>query len=266
MSTDDTPLSPDAFDPLAGFRLDGQVVLVTGASSGLGARFARVLDAVGARVAIAARRADRLKHLAVHLHDPIVLSCDLSDQDQRDALVPRVVAAGGRIDVLVNNAGRSEPMRALDEPVDHFRDTVELNLVAPFALAQAAARHMAEHAIPGRIINIASIYGITGVGRIPEAGYAASKGGLISLTRELASQWSRRDIRVNALAPGWFHSEMSAGMFTDPKLADWITEKTPLRRPGQTHELDGALVFLAGAASSYMTGQILAIDGGWTAI
>ena len=104
------------------------------------------------------------------------------------------------------------------------------------------------------------------VGEHPEAGYSASKGGLISLTRELASQWSRRDIRVNALAPGWFPSEMSAGMFADPKLADWIVEKTPLRRPGQPHELDGALVFLAGDASSYMTGQVLAVDGGWTAI
>ncbi len=266
MNSDPTPSPADALEPLDGFRLDGQVVLVTGASSGLGARFARVLDSVGARVAIAARRADRLDDLAAHLKDPIVLSCDLSDPDQRDSLVPRVIVAGGRIDVLVNNAGRSEPMRALDEPVGHFRDTVELNLVAPFALAQAAARHMAEHSIAGRIINIASIYGISGVGRIPEAGYSASKGGLISLTRELASQWSRRDIRVNALAPGWFPSEMSAEMFSDPRLAEWIVEKTPLRRPGLPHELDGALVFLAGSASSYMTGQVLTIDGGWTAI
>lgn len=266
MNTDQNSFSTDAVEPLAGFRLDGQVVLVTGSSSGLGARFARVLDAVGARVAITARRADRLDELASHLHDPIVLSCDLSDPDQRDSLVPRVISAGGGIDVVVNNAGRSEPMRALDEPVEHFRDTVELNLVAPFTLAQAAARHMAEHSVAGRIINVASIYGISGVGRVPEAGYSASKGGLISLTRELASQWARRDIRVNALAPGWFPSEMSAGMFSDPKLTEWIVEKTPLRRPGQAHELDGALVFLASAASSFMTGQVLTIDGGWTAI
>lgn len=252
-------------DPLAGFRLDGDVALVTGASSGLGARFARVLDAVGARVAIAARRADRLDELASQLVDPIVLPCDLTDAEQRDSLVGRVVEVGGRIDVLINNAGRSEPMRALDEPVEHFRDTVELNLVAPFALAQAAARDMVDRSVAGRIINIASIYGITGVGRIPEASYSASKGGLVSLTRELASQWSRRNIRVNALAPGWFPSEMSAAMFSDPRLAEWIVEKTPLRRPGKPDELDGALLFLAGSASSYITGQVLTVDGGWTA-
>ncbi len=266
MTPDQSLTVPEILDPLAGFRLDGQVALVTGASSGLGARFARVLDAVGARVAIAARRTDRLEELAAQLTDPIVLPCDLVDTEQRESLVPQVVAAGGRIDVLVNNAGRSEPMRALDEPVAHFRDTVELNLVAPFALAQAAARDMTERSVAGRIVNIASIYGLTGVGRVPEASYSASKGGLISLTRELASQWSRRQIRVNALAPGWFPSEMSAPMFAEPRLAEWVVEKTPLGRSGEVHELDGALLFLAGSASSFMTGQILTIDGGWTAI
>jgi Dehydrogenases with different specificities (related to short-chain alcohol dehydrogenases) len=266
MAPDSTDPNPVPINPLAEFRLDGQVALVTGASSGLGARFARVLDAVGARVAIAARRADRLEQLAVDLTDPIVLPCDLTDEPQRDALVPAVMAAAGRLDVLVNNAGRSDPMRALDESVDHFRDTVELNLVAPFAIAQACARAMAEHAIAGRIVNIVSIYALAGVGRVPEASYSASKGGLLSLTRELASQWSRRNIRVNALAPGWFPSEMTTEMWDDPQLADWIADKTPLRRTGAAHELDGALLFLASEASSYVTGQVLAVDGGWTAI
>ena len=262
------PAAPDtAFpDPLAAFRLDDQVALVTGASSGLGARFARVLDAAGARVAITARRADRLQLLAESLTDPIVLPCDLTDDEGRAALVPAVIDATGRIDVLVNNAGRSEPMRAFDEPVDHFRATIDVNLIAPFAIAQAAALAMEEHGIAGRIINIASIYSLVGIGRVPEAGYSASKGGLASLTRELASQWSRRNIRVNALAPGWFPSEMTTEMFDDPRLGEWIVEKTPLRRPGATHELDGALLFLAGAASSYVTGQVLAVDGGWTAV
>ena len=257
---------PVPINPLAGFRLDGQVALVTGASSGLGARFARVLDAVGARVAITARRADRLEQLAADLTDAIVLPCDLTDEAARDALVPSLIAAAGRLDVLVNNAGRSDPMRAFDEPVDHFRDTVEVNLVAPFAIAQAAAAAMAEHATAGRIVNIVSIYALAGIGRVPEASYSASKGGLLSLTRELASQWSRRDIRVNALAPGWFASEMTTEMFEDPRLTDWIAEKTPLRRAGAEHELDGALLFLASDASSYVTGQVLAVDGGWTAI
>ncbi len=253
-------------DPLAGFRLDGQVALVTGASSGLGARFARVLDAAGARVAIAARREDRLHAVAAELTDPVVVPCDLLDADQRDGLVATVLERAGRLDVLVNNAGRSEPMRAFDEPVDHFRSTVELNLVAPFAIAQAAATAMAERTIAGRIINVASIYALAGVGRIPEAGYSASKGGLTSLTRELAVQWARREIRVNALAPGWFASEMTTAMFTDRQLSDWIDDRTPLRRAGAADELDGALLFLASAASSYVTGIVLPVDGGWTAV
>ncbi len=253
-------------DPFAGFRLDGQVALVTGASSGLGTRFARVLDAAGARVALAARRADRLERLADELTDAIVVPCDLSDPAQQAQLVPTVLEAGGRLDVVVNNAGRSEPMRALDEPIEHFRATVELNLVAPFAISQAAAAAMAERSIEGRIVNVVSIYALAGIGRIPEAGYSASKGGLASLTRELAAQWARRTIRVNALAPGWFESEMTTAMFTDPRLVDWIADKTPLRRAGDPHELDGALLFLASAASSYVTGIVLPVDGGWTAI
>lgn len=253
------------FDPLAAFRLDGQVALVTGASSGLGARFAQVLDAAGARVVIVARRTDRLTELASTLTDAVIISCDVTDGAARDSLVPHVLDAAGRLDILVNNAGRSDPMRALDEPVEHFRSTVELNLIAPFAIAQAAARAMAEQEIAGRIVNIVSIYALGGIGRIPEAGYSASKGGLLSLTRELASQWSRREIRVNALAPGWFPSEMTEDMFSDPRLTEWVTGRTPLGRSGESHELDGALLFLCSAASSYVTGQVIAVDGGWSA-
>ncbi len=253
------------FDPLAAFRLDGQVALITGASSGLGARFAQVLDAAGARVVIAARRTDRLTDLASTLTDAVVVSCDITETAARDALIPHVIEAAGRLDILVNNAGRSNPMRALDEPVEHFRSTIELNLVAPFAIAQAAARAMVDQEIAGRIVNIVSIYALSGIGRIPEAGYSASKGGLLSLTRELASQWSRRQIRVNALAPGWFPSEMTQDMFSEPRLAEWVTGRTPLGRSGQSHELDGALLFLCSAASSYVTGQVIAVDGGWSA-
>jgi NAD(P)-dependent dehydrogenase (short-subunit alcohol dehydrogenase family) len=251
---------------LAAFRLDGEVALVTGASSGLGARFARVLDAAGARVAITARRRDRLDALAGTLTDPVVVECDLDDDGARTELLRRVLDATGRLDVLVNNAGRSEPMRALDEPVEHFRATVELNLVAPFAVAQAAARAMVERGIAGRIVNVVSIYALAGIGRVPEASYSASKGGLLSLTRELASQWSRKDIRVNALAPGWFPSEMTEDLFADPRLTEWVRDRTPLRRAGAEGELDGALLFLCSAASSYVTGQVLAVDGGWTAV
>lgn len=253
-------------DPLDAFRLDGRVAIVTGASVGLGARFARVLDAAGARVALVARRSDRLRALAGELHDALVLPVDLTDDAARGRVVPDTIDRYGRVDVLVNNAGRSEPMRALDESVEHFRSTVELDLVAPFALAQDAARAMADRSIPGVVVNVVSIYGLRGIGRVPEAGYAAAKGGLVALTRELASQWSRKGLRVNTLAPGWFRSEMTEEFFATDRLQEWMRTRTPLGRGGEPGELDGALLFLASDAGSFVTGQVLAVDGGWTSV
>jgi NAD(P)-dependent dehydrogenase (short-subunit alcohol dehydrogenase family) len=118
----------------------------------------------------------------------------------------------------------------------------------------------------GTIVNVVSILGLVSAGQIPFPSYAASKGGLIALTRELAGQWSGRGVRVNALAPGWFESEMTAEMFADERSMAWVRRKAPMGRPGQPHELDGALLFLASEASSYVTGQVLAVDGGWTAV
>lgn len=256
----------DPLDPFARFRLDGKVVVLTGASSGLGTRFAHVLDAAGARLVLVARRRDRLDVLATELTDAACVACDLRDAEARATVATAALERFGRIDVLVNNAGVSEPTRALDESPEHFRSTLELNLVAPFALAQDAARAMVEQGPGGVIVNVASVYGLAGIGRVPEAGYSASKGGLIALTRELAAQWSRKGIRVNALAPGWFPSEMTAEFFADERLLEWMRTMTPLGRAGEEHELDGALLFLASDASSYVTGQVLCIDGGWTAI
>jgi NAD(P)-dependent dehydrogenase (short-subunit alcohol dehydrogenase family) len=254
-------------DPLDAFRLDGRVALVTGASSGLGARFARVLDAAGARVALAARRVDRLEELAAELADALPVACDLSDPEAPSAVVDATIAHYGAIDVLVNNAGRDALAPALDEPIDTFRDVLDVNLVAPFALAQLVARGMVEREAGGTIVNIASLWGLVGVGQIPMASYAASKGGLVNLTRELAAQWARKGVRVNALAPGWFRTEMTEDrMFGDERSERWIRSRTPMGREGDAHELDGALLFLAGDASSYVTGQVLCVDGGWTAV
>ncbi len=254
-------------DPLAAFDLAGRVAVVTGASSGLGARFARVLDGAGARLVLAARRIERLESLAGELRDATALGCDLSVPAQRDALVAAALERFGRVDVLVNNAGTTETVPALEEPVERFRDVVEVNLVAPFALAQAAARSMVESGRGGTIVNVASIWGVVGVGQIPAAGYAASKGGLVNLTRELAAQWGRRGVRVNALAPGWFRSEMTeATMFEDDRGEQWVRRGTLLARGGDEHELDGALLFLASDASTYVTVQVLCVDVGWTAI
>jgi len=253
-------------DPLARFRLDGRVAVVTGASSGLGSRFARVLDAAGARVALVAHRHDRLEELAAGLTDALPVAQDLSQLDELGTIVERVLERYGAIDVLVNNAGTVDLHPAEDEPLDEFRRVIDVNLVAPFALAQHAARAMLEHGA-GAIVNVASMLGLVGVGQIPQAGYAASKGGLVNLTRELAAQWSHKGVRVNALAPGWFESEMTADMFSEEgKGRDWVARRAPLRRHGREGELDGALLFLAGDASSYVTGQVLTVDGGWTAI
>jgi NAD(P)-dependent dehydrogenase (short-subunit alcohol dehydrogenase family) len=254
-------------DPVAAFRLEGRVAVVTGASSGLGARFARVLDGAGARVVLAARRVDRLEALAGDLQDALPLACDLSEPDAPSELVEAALGHYGNIDVLVNNAGIDALAPALDEPVDTFRGVLDVNLVAPFALSQLAARSMIATARGGTIVNVASLWGLVGVGQIPMSSYAASKGGLVNLTRELAAQWARRGVRVNALAPGWFRTEMTEGrMFGDERSEGWIRSRTPMGRAGEEHELDGALLFLAGDASTYVTGQVLCVDGGWTAI
>ncbi|MET0909028.1 MAG: SDR family oxidoreductase [Ilumatobacteraceae bacterium] len=252
------------FDPLSLFRLDGKVAIVTGASSGLGARFARVLHGVGAQVVLAARRADRLESLAKELDGALVVPADLSDADDRARLVTTTVDELGRIDVLVNNAGIGGKVGIEDEDLDLFRSTMEINVTALWHLCKLSRDALIADG-GGSVVNIASMLGHVGATPVKQANYCASKGAVVNLPRELALQFARRNVRVNALCPGWFPSEMTAGMESDEGAQRFITMMSPMPRMGEEHELDGALLLLSTPAGTFMTGQSLIVDGGWTA-
>jgi len=246
------------------FDLSGRVAIVTGASSGLGHRFTEVLHAAGASVVAVARRADRLESLAEAHERVLPLTADLSISEEVERIVPAALARFERVDVLINNAGFGHPAPAIEEPLADFRRTLEVNLVSAFHLSRLAAVPMLERE-GGSIINVSSILGLGAAWPIPDASYSSSKGALISLTRDLACQWARGGVRVNALAPGYFPTESSAAMIDDEASQRYLRRNCPMQRMGHAHELDGALLLLASSASTFMTGQVLTVDGGWTA-
>jgi NAD(P)-dependent dehydrogenase (short-subunit alcohol dehydrogenase family) len=251
-------------DPLQVFRLDGQVIIVTGASSGLGAGFARAVAAAGGAVVLAARRADRLKEVAAGLEATgatvRAITADVADPDACAAVVDFAVAELGRVDGLVNNAGMGEARPALKETPEQFRRVIDINLNGTFWMAQACARVMPTGS---SIVNVASILGLVAP-RFPQAAYAASKAGVIGLTRDLAQQWSkRRGIRVNALCPGYFLTEMTQSGL--PQLQENVERNSMLGRLGTQEELDPALIYLLSKASSYVTGTAMVVDGGMAA-
>src|ERR1700674_349380 len=253
----------EARDPL--FDLAGRVAVVTGASSGLGERFARVLRERGAEVVLAGRRADLLSALAAQLGEdhaePVVT--DVADEDAIRVLLDRALKRFGRLDIMINNAGIADGGPTETESLGDFERVIRVNLSAVFMGCREAAKVMLRSG-RGSIINIASVAGFVSLSdRYPMAAYVASKTGIVGLTSELAAQRGARGIRVNAIAPGWFPTELNVQL-TDLEQVRWIDQRTPIGRAGLPDELDGALVFLASDASSYVVGQTLLVDGGWT--
>jgi NAD(P)-dependent dehydrogenase (short-subunit alcohol dehydrogenase family) len=255
-----------ASPPITAGELTDRVVVVTGASSGLGAHVVQALTQRGACVVATARREPELRAVARAADTKRVHAVvgDVTESGFPEHLMRAAHERFGRLDVLVNNAGSTHQVPAEDESTEQFLKILNVNLVAVFACAREAFPFMAE-AGGGSIVNIASALGLVGIGRVPQASYCAAKGGVISLSRELAAQWAGRGVRVNCVAPGWFRSSMTEGMF-DGGGPDYIRRTVPMRREGRVDEFESAIAFLAGDGSSYITGHTLVIDGGWTII
>jgi NAD(P)-dependent dehydrogenase (short-subunit alcohol dehydrogenase family) len=245
------------------FDLSGQVALVTGASRGLGQHFARVLARAGADLILTSRKADDLKSFAAEIEalgrHAYRIALDVRDQASIRRMADQVEAAVARVHILVNNAGCNVRKPALEVTWDDWNLVLDTNLRGSFFVAQAVARGMVRHRY-GRIINIGSVtsvFGYAGLGP-----YCASRGGVRQLTMSLADDWGPYGITVNCLAPGWFRTAQNDVLYRNQEWVDYLVDRIPLKRPGDIHDLDGAIVFLASESSRYITGQTLLVDGG----
>jgi 2-deoxy-D-gluconate 3-dehydrogenase len=247
------------------FRLDGKVVLVTGASRGLGAAIAAACGSAGAEVALHSN-----EHPATATAERIcqesgrrtaLLTADLADRAAADKLVTDTITAFGRIDILVNNAGIIRRRAAVQHSDDDWDAVIEVNLSNVFRLCRAVGKHLIERQSPGKIINVASLLSFQGGITVP--GYAAAKGGLVQLTKALANEWAAQGINVNAIAPGYMQTDNTKALREDPQRNRQITERIPAGRWGTPEDVAGAAVFLASKASDYVHGHVLVVDGGW---
>lgn len=246
------------------FDLTGRTALVTGASSGLGAHFAQVLAAAGARVVVAARRVERLEQLVSDLqkqgYQALAISMDVTDTDSVDRGFAQAEQQWGLMDIIVNNAGIGDPVTFLNMDEGNWRSMMSTNLDGAWRVAHRASVALATAEQGGSIINIASILGL----RVGTAlsHYAVAKAGVVQLTKAMAIELARNRIRVNAIAPGYFRTEMNSDYFETAKGQEYVNSKVPMRRLGQLKELDGPLLLLASEAGSFMTGTIINVDGG----
>jgi NAD(P)-dependent dehydrogenase (short-subunit alcohol dehydrogenase family) len=255
-------------DARALFEVTGKAAIVTGGGSGIGRHMAQALAEGGANVVLCARKVERCEQAAAEIAElgvkTLALRCDVREPDAVREVVERTRDELGRIDILVNNAGTVWGAPPEETPLHGWQKVIDVNLTGVFLFAQAAGRAMIADGRGGKIVNIASVAGLGGappevMNAIP---YNASKGGVIAFTRDLACKWARHGINVNAIAPGWFPSEMSRVVLDqNPDLV----ERIPLRRYGGTDDLKGAILFLASPASDYVTGHTLVVDGGQSA-
>ena len=252
------------------FDLSGKTALITGGSRGLGLQMAEALGELGAKVAITARKAGELEEAKAHLSklgvETLTVVNDLQDSNSVKPMVEGVLKAFGHIDILINNAGAAWGAPAEDHQLDAWNKVINLNLTAPFLVSQAVGKLSMIPRKYGKIINIASIAGLVGTdpGFMPTIAYNSSKGGVVNFTRALGAEWATHNITVNAIAPGVFPSKMSKGMID--RSEEYILTQTPMRRLGGDEDLKGAAVLLASDASAYITGQIIAVDGGFSSI
>lgn len=250
--------------------LTGKVALVTGGSRGLGLQMGEALGEMGAKLAIIARKRDELEQAKAHLAglgvEALALPCDLQNAEAIAPMVETVLAHYGRVDVLVNNAGATWGAPAEEHPLEAWQKIVNLNLTATFLVTQAVGKRWMIPNRRGHIVNIASIAGLGGTlpDRMQTIAYNTTKGGLVNFTRSLAAEWGRYGITVNAIAPGFFPSKMTQG--TLHKVGDLLKADVPLGRLGSDEDLKGLVVLLASEGSRHITGQVIAVDGGVSAV